>query len=170
MIRTCLIVDVHNLYTSADRKYPGSVLNYAELIKGFESTGNEILHRIAYGRQPEEKVRAFATMLRRQGFELSFGNTPHNIEMALKVAEMVERRAFDHLILGTNYFEAGRMLKYVRERGIKATAVGFELPQIFSQYAECLEIDDTMLQERPSNDVSSEGSGQPESLALAAAA
>lgn len=166
-MRTCLVVDVHNLYLGADRKFPGSVVNYAELLKSF-SEDNALLNKIAYGRQPEEKVRPFATMLRRNGFELSFGNTPHNIEMALKVSEMIERNAFDHLILGTNYFEAGRILKYAKEHGKKTTVFGFELPTIFAQYAECLELDETLIQEKPSGELSTEGSVQSQSLAIAA--
>lgn len=165
-MRTCLIVDVHNLYLGAERRFPGSVVNYNEMLHGLSET-NDILNRIAYGKQPEEKVRAFATMLRRNGFELSFGNTPHNIEMALKVAEMIERRSFDHLILGTNYFEAGRILKFARERGIKTTAIGFELPEIFGHYADLIEIDETLVQERP-RDVPSESVIASESISIAA--
>lgn len=166
-MRTCLIVDVHNLYLGAERRFPGSVVNYGELLKSL-SEDDMILNKIAYGRQPEEKVRAFATMLRRHGFELSFGNTPHNIEMALKVAEMMERNAFDHLILASNYFEAGRILKFAKEHGKKTTAIGFELPLVFENYAECIEIDDTLVQERPTGELPPESLVQSPTLAIAA--
>lgn len=151
-MRSAIVIDVHNLYVGAIKKFPGQVLNYGELLKYFEETGNDLFHKIAYGKQPVEKVRQFATMLQRNGFELHFGNTPHNIEMSLRVSQLIQDKAMDHLILGTNYFEAGRILKYARSKGIYTTVVGFDLPAVFSQYAYMLEVESEMLQERPKNE------------------
>jgi hypothetical protein len=171
MSRTALVIDVHNLYVGAIKKFPGQVINYGELLTYFENGGNDLFHKIAYGKQSVDKVRQFATMLQRNGFELHFGNTPHNIEMAIRVAELIEDRALDHLILGTNYFEAGRILKHARSKGIYTTVFGFDLPAVFAQYAYMLEVGPELLQERPKNeaaeplDLPSDGFGPIDSIA-----
>lgn len=157
-MRSSLVVDVHNLYCSAIRKFPGKVINYASLIAYLEIThGCEFFHRVAYGKQPIDKVRQFATMLQRNGFELHFGNTPHNVEMALKVAELVEGKYTDSIVLGTNYFEAGRLLKYAQSKGVYTTAFGFDLPQVFNQYAYCLEVSPEFMLDRPNGSENLEG-------------
>lgn len=151
-MRSALIIDVHNLYQGSLKKFPGKVINYGELVTFFEGQGNDLFHKIAYGKQPVEKCRQFATMLQRNGFELYLGSTPHNIDMTLRVTQLVEDRALDHLILGTNYFEAGKILKFARSKGIYTTVFGFDLPSVFKDHAYMLELTPEFLQDRPKNE------------------
>lgn len=150
-MRSALLVDVHDLYIGANKVFPGRVVNYHELLKSLSEDSN-VMHRIAYGRQPEEKVRQFASMLRRHGFELSFQNIPHNVEMAIDALDLINSRACDKLILGSSHIETGRILKYAKRKGILTQVVGFQIPEIFYNYAEVIELDETMLQERPGNE------------------
>ena len=153
-MKTALLVDVHNLYIAINKKHPGKVLNYTALVKFLEDEQYDLFHKVAYGRQPEEKVRSFSTMLKKNGFEVNFGNTPHNIEMALKAADLIHTSKVDTLILGTNYFEAGRILRYARDHGINAISLGVDLPDFFKSFATPVELEDGFLIDRkPREDV-----------------
>lgn len=165
MNRAALVLDVHNLYVNSVKKYSGKVVNYGDLLEELTANqGYDLFHRIAYGKQPVEKCRQFATMLQRSGFELHFGNTPHQIAMSLRIADLIKDRALDTLILGTNYFEAGRILKYARSKGIYTMAIGFDLPPIFEQYAYLLEIQPHLLQEKSSNEATETLDVYPDSI------
>jgi uncharacterized LabA/DUF88 family protein len=144
-MRTVLIADVHNLYMACNQKYPGNLLNYSGLLEEFTKQGYVFLQKIAFGKVNEDRVQPFATMMKRIGFELVFGNSPHNIEMALRVAEIVNNRAADCIVLGTNYYEAARILKYARQKGVHTIAFGFELPSVFESYADLMQLNETHL-------------------------
>jgi hypothetical protein len=164
-MKTALLVDVHNLYIAINKKHPGKVLNYTALVKFLEDEKYDLFHKVAYGRQPEEKVRSFSTMLKKNGFEVNFGNTPHNIEMALKAADLIHTSKVDTLILGTNYFEAGRILRYARDHGINAISLGIDLPDFFSGFATPVEIEEGFLIDRKPREGNDE---QPPTTAAAA--
>lgn len=150
-MKTALLLDVHNLYLSINKKYPGRVLNYTKLVELLQKEGFDLFHKVAYGRQPEEKVRSFSTMLKKNGFEIYFGNTPHNIEMALKAADLIHTSKIECLVLGTNYFEAGRILRYARDHGIQTMSIGVDLPEFFNGFSQVWELDDSLFQERKQN-------------------
>lgn len=140
-VKAILLVDVQNIFNGITRLHPNKVLNYVELIRRYsEGCGLDIYARIAYGQQPEEHVPNFATMLRRNGFELNFSKTPHNIEMALKASDLINRAKVDAIILGTSYPEAGRILKYAKERGITTYAFGCGMLRFFQDLAAVWEL------------------------------
>lgn len=147
-MKTALLIDVHNLYLAINKKHPGKVLNYTALVKFLDNEQYDLFHKVAYGRQPEEKVRSFSTMLKKNGFEVCFGNTPHNIEMALKAADLIHTSKVDTLILGTNYFEAGRILRYARDHGINAISLGVDLPDFFKSFSTLVDLADGFLIDR----------------------
>lgn len=147
-MKTALLIDVHNLYLAINKKHPGKVLNYTALVKFLDDEQYDLFYKVAYGRQPEEKVRSFSTMLKKNGFEVNFGNTPHNIEMALKAADLIHTSKVDTLILGTNYFEAGRILRYARDHGINAISLGVDLPDFFKSFSTLVDIADGFLIDR----------------------
>jgi uncharacterized LabA/DUF88 family protein len=150
-MKSAFLIDVHNLYVGIGKKFPGRVLNYTAVLEGLAKDGYDLFYRAAYGRQPEEKVRGFSTMLKKNGFELFFGNTPHNIEMAIRAADLIHTSKVDCLVLGTNYFEAGRIARYARERGIHTIMAGVDLPEFFKSFAQTWEFDEALLQERKPN-------------------
>lgn len=147
-MKTALIIDSNNVYLEVSKKYPGRVLSYTNLLDTLTKDGYNLLHRVAYGRQPEEKVRGFATMMKKNGFEIFFGNTPHNIQMALKVAELIHIAKIECLILGTNYFEAGRILQYARSQGVQTKCLGVNVPEFFASFCDVWEMDDAYFQEK----------------------
>jgi uncharacterized protein YqgQ len=147
-MKTGLLIDVHNLYLAINKKFPGRVLNYTKLVEVLIGEKYDLFYKAAYGRQPEEKVRSFSTMLKKTGFEVYFGNTPHNIEMALKAADLIHTSKLDCLILGTNYFEAGRILRYARDHGIQTMSMGVDLPDFFKSFSQPWELDETLFQDR----------------------
>jgi hypothetical protein len=147
-MKTALLIDVHNLYLAINKKHPGKVLNYTALVKFLDDEEYDLFYKVAYGRQPEEKVRSFSTMLKKNGFEVNFGNTPHNIEMALKAADLIHTSKVDTLILGTNYFEAGRILRYARDHGINAISLGVDLPDFFKSFSTLVDIAEGFLIDR----------------------
>jgi len=147
-MKTSLIIDVHNLYLAINKKYPGRVLNYTALVNLLTDQSYDLFHKVAYGRQPEEKVRSFSTMLKKNGFEVFFGNTPHNIEMALKVADLIHTSKIECLILGTNYFEAGRILRYARDHGVQTLSMGVDLPDFFKGFSSLWELEESLFQDR----------------------
>jgi DNA-binding LacI/PurR family transcriptional regulator len=147
-MKTAILCDVHNLYIAINKKYPGKVLNYTALINFLVAQEYDLFHKVAYGRQPEDKVRSFSTMLKKNGFEVQFGNTPHNIEMSLKAANLIHTSKIDTLIVGTNYFEAGRILRYAKDHGINAIAMGCELPSFFESFSTMWELEPEFLQDR----------------------
>lgn len=154
-MKTALLVDVHNLYIAISKKYPGKVLNYTALVEFLDTENYDLFHKVAYGRQPEERVRSFSTMLKKNGFEICFGNTPHNIEMALKAADLIHTSKIDTLIVATNYFEAGRILRYAKDHGINAISLGVELPDFFDSFAVRVELCEKFLIDRkPREDAS----------------
>jgi uncharacterized LabA/DUF88 family protein len=147
-MKTALLIDVHNLYVGISKKFPGRVLNYTAVLEALTGDGYDLFYKAAYGRQPEEKVRGFSTMLKKNGFDVFFGNTPHNIEMALKAADLIHTSKVDCLVLGTNYFEAGRISRYARDRGIHTIIAGVEMPEFFKSFATVWEFGENVLQER----------------------
>lgn len=149
IMRSALIVDVHSLYMGCSRKYPGRVLNYADLTSYYAAQGNTLFVKLAYGRQSEDSVPQFAKILRRQGFNLTFGGGAHNVEMALAVADLINTRSIDHLILGTNYFEAVHLLSFARSRGVYTSVFGFDIPRAFEEVSTVLEVAEAFTQARP---------------------
>lgn len=148
-MKTALLIDAHNLYTGITKKYPGKVLNYIGLLDSLKDNfGLNVFRKVIYGRQPEDKVKPFASMLRKNGFEVHFGNTPHNIEMALTASEIIYSANLECLILGTSYFEAGRILKFAKDRGVQAMSVGVGLPDFFQTLGSVWEVDETILTDR----------------------
>lgn len=154
-MKTAIICDVHNLYIAINKKYPGKVLNYTSLVQFLVQQEYELFRKIAYGRQPEEKVRSFSTMLKKNGFEVQFGNTPHNIEMALAAADLIHTSKIDTLIVGTNYFEAGRILRYARDHGVNAISMGVDIPDFFKSFSTIWELETEYFQDRKPKDDSS---------------
>jgi uncharacterized LabA/DUF88 family protein len=148
IMRTALIVDVHNLYMTCSKKYPGKVVDYSVLSGEFVALGSSMFFKTAYGRQSEDKVETFAKALRRIGFDVRFGGGPYNIEMALQCAELVRNRSIDHLILGTSYFETIKILEYARSYGIYTSVCGFNVPEAFQRVADIRELDADHLQEK----------------------
>jgi hypothetical protein len=150
-MKNTLIVDVHNWFTTGQKRFPNHLVDFAAI--------GELLpfHRkIAYGRQSEDKGGEFSKHLQELGYEVRFGSAPYNVELALTVAEMIERRAVDRLVLGTSNFEAVHILEYAFNRGIEVTPVGFGVPAAFGKYGETIELDINVLKEIP-NDVPTNG-------------
>lgn len=148
-MRTSLIVDCHSLYTGAEKSYPNFVVNYAELVSYYARTGTTLFHKIAYGRQPEQKVRPFATMLKKLGFDLEFFDRPHGVRMALFVAGLIESRATDQIVIGSSDPAVGPILRYARDRGIYTSAFGFDVPGWFNLHADVWELNHDFVQPRP---------------------
>lgn len=147
--RTLLVVDCHNLFVEGGKLYPGKIVNYTNLLRGYtEGLGLELMQKVAYGRQPEDAVISFATLLKKLGFSLHFGGNSHNVQMALRVAQAVCGRTIDNLVVGTNYYEAGSLLQFARDQGIRTYAFGFNLPPVFSNLAETYELDPAVMQDR----------------------
>lgn len=161
-MRSALIVDVHNLYLGIQNKYPGRSLDYAELIKDHEcQTGSRFLFKIAYGRQAEGRVDAFAKVLRNLGFDIRFGGAPYAIDLAVTVAEMIERRAIDQLVLGSVALETIPLLQYVRNHGVFTTIAGFNVPARFGNYGYVHDLDEQfiMLRSADTNNLPPDSTG-----------
>ncbi len=165
-MKTALIIDSNNVYLEINKKFPGQVLSYTNLLESLESQEYNLLHKVAYGRQPEEKVRGFATMMKKNGFEIFFGNTPHNIQMALKVADLIHTAKIECLILGTNYFEAGRILQYARSQGVQTKCLGVNIPEFFAGFCDVWEMDEAYFQEKKAPVINTE-TGSDETAAAA---
>lgn len=138
-MRNILLVDVHNFYVNGMKKFDQTV-NYPEL-----ACLMPFYRKIAYGRQSEDKVQTFAKMLKGLNYEVRFGGSPYNVEMALTVAELIERRAVDHLVIGSSYFETIHIHEYCFNRGVTTTALGFNIPEAFGRFADIVEMDHNLL-------------------------
>ena len=149
IMRTALIVDVHNLYKGCLKKFPGYSINYEALTKEHADLGASLFQKIAYGRQSEDKAETFAKALRKVGFEVRFGGGPYNIDMALTCFRLIEHRAIEQLVIGSTYFETVKIHEFARSRGIYTTVVGVEIPEAFNRVAEPREIDLDVLQVKP---------------------
>lgn len=133
-MRSALIIDVHNLYIGTQRNFPGRSINYAEVVGHFDRFGNNLFFKIAYGRQPEEKVPGFAKALRKLGFDLRFGVSPYAIDLALTVAGMVHRQSIDHLVIGSVAAEVLPLFQYARQYGVYTTILGYDIPNYFNEF------------------------------------
>jgi hypothetical protein len=101
---------------------------------------------VAYGKQKMDDVKSFANLLKANRFELHFGNTPWNIAMALKAAEILPN--VDAIVLGTAYNEAGRILNYAADKGKIATCFAANVPGFFRQFCRIEEITEDLLATR----------------------
>ena len=153
-MKTAFLVDVHNLYMAINRKFPGKVLNYIKVLEELKAANYDIFHKVAYGRQPEEQVKPFASMLRKNGFEVHFGNTPHNMEMAIKAVDVIHNSNIQCVVIGTNYFEAGRILRYARDKGINTMSFGVGLPEFFQTLGQTWEVTEDLLSDKKPKDES----------------
>ena len=147
-MKTALLLDVHNLYIGINKKYPGKVLNYLKLLESLTTNDYELFQKVAYGRQGEDKAKSFITMLKKNGFEIHFNNTPHNIDMAIKAADIINNSQIECLVLGTNYFEVARIHKYARDKGINTMSLGTNLPDFFGTVSNVWEITEDLLQDK----------------------
>lgn len=164
MIRTALLVDVHNLYTSSLKKHPGKIVNYEALLQFVNDTGNYPVRKYAYGKQTLAKAGRFGALLQRLGFELTFGPEPHVVQMTLQGVNAVSWK-YDHLILGTNNPEFSWLAQYALDRGTMVSVLGFDVPvDAYPRDVSVVEISPELLQARPpavSMDVSADVSGNP---------
>ena len=147
--KTVLLVDVHNWYITGMKKFPEQVVNYSEIC------GYGFGQKIAFGRQSEDKVATFAKLLRNLRFDVRFGGSPYNIEMALEAAQLIERGAVERLVIGSSYFETIHIHEYAHRRGIETAVMGFSIPEAFSRFSDVIELDETVMMEA-ANDVPSE--------------
>lgn len=145
LLRTGLVVDLNNLFYGVQNKYgPKRRLAFTAYAQHLEGLGHTLVHKVAYTRQNREDIIGFATMLRNEGWEVHFGNTSWAIAMALRAAEMMDN--IDAFVLGTNFEEAGRILKFARDRGKLTRCFAAGVPGFFKQIAECTEIPENLLE------------------------
>jgi len=148
MNRALVIVDVNQTFFEVQKRFPNKVLDYEALMKAYKDLGYHLQHQLAYGKQTNSK--SFLDMLKINGFETIFGNVPHSIQVALKLADLTFRNAYDVLILVTNNVEWGRLLSYAKSNGKYTISVGVDLPEIFKYYSETFELTEDYVMEKRS--------------------
>lgn len=145
LLRTGLIVDLNNLFFSVQSKFGQKRrLSYEKYVQHLKELGHTLVTKVAYTRQNREDIVNFATMLRNEGWEVHFGNTTWAIAMALRAAEMMPN--IDSFVLGTNFEEAGRILKYARDQGKLTRSFACNIPGFFKQLGDCTEISEEILE------------------------
>lgn len=143
-LKTGLIVDINNLYYAIQRKFgKGRKLMMLDYTKFLEELGMQLIHKVAYSRQPADSAVGFTTMLLNEGWEVHFGSTSFAIAMALRATEIAP--SVGCFVLGTNFDEAGRILKWMKERGKITRCVACDIPEFFSKFSECTEITEALL-------------------------
>lgn len=146
--KAALVVDVRNMYTMVSRTYPNHVLMYADLVKRLEDQYNlRFVQKVAFIMNDPRKAKGFINLLKTLGFETHAAEVLWNVEMALRCAELIP--TVDCLVLGTNYNEHGRILRYAKEKGKFTYCVGTNFPKDFRNVAELFTIDESLIRAKP---------------------
>jgi uncharacterized LabA/DUF88 family protein len=147
LYRTALLVDLNNLYHAVQDKFGQRKLMILDYARALQDAGHTLTYKIAYSRQEPKRVRSFLTMLEANGFECHFGDTKWEVAMALRAADVVPN--VDCVVLGSNDYEMGRILKWSKEKGRLAKCFAVNIPTFFNQFAECVEIEEGVLSAAP---------------------
>lgn len=144
LLRTGLLVDINSLYVQIQGKFgKARILQMSEYVKRLEDLGHTMTYKVAYSKQKSEDAPTFVSLLRGIGFETHFGNTPWNIAMALRAADIVPN--VDCLVIGSHERETGRILSWAKEKGKLTCCFASGIPEFFNQFARCIEITEELL-------------------------
>lgn len=146
--KAALVIDVRNMYTMVGRKFPGQILSYGAAVKALQEKLNvRFVHKVAYIMQSSSKAKHFINFLKTEGFEVHAADVTWNVEIALRCTEIIP--SVDALILGSNYNEHGRILRFAREKGKFTYAFGTAFPPGFKNVADLVEIEEALTKAGP---------------------
>jgi hypothetical protein len=147
LLKTGLILDINNLYFAIQNRYGKRRLQIGEYLKYLESQGHTLTFKIAYSRQKLEDAPAFVEILRSLGFEIHFGSQHWGTAMVLRAVDITPY--VDCVVLGTNFQDAFRVFKWVRDHGKLTKCFATNIPAMFKEIAECVEIPSEILSDPP---------------------
>lgn len=113
-----------------------------EIQKYLEAVGNPFA-KIAYSPQQMKTCPQFVSMLLRTGFQINFGEPACPIMMGLDIAGIIDQ--YDEFIIGSNHAQMLPILAWIRKRNRRAKCFACNIPASFRQYAECIEIQEEIL-------------------------
>ena len=146
--KAALVIDVRNMYTMVGRRFPGQVLSYSAAVKALQEKLNvRFVHKVAFIMQSAGKTKHFINFLKTEGFEVHAADVTWNVEIALRCTEIIP--TVDTLVLGSNYNEHSRILRFAREKGIFTYAFGTAFPPSFKSVSELIELDESLTKAGP---------------------
>lgn len=142
-MKTALIIDVSNLYFAISKTHQGKRLMLIDYAKYLEAAGHNLIYKIVYSRQDENKAQSFTHMLNCNGFETHFGSGPWTVPMVLRSCEVFNN--VDCFVLGSNNKEFIPLLQHARKIGKIVKCFAMDVDAITRRYAEVIEIPETLL-------------------------
>lgn len=138
-MKTALIVDVNSLYFETQKKFGNYRVNYEKYLEELRAEGLILTHMYAFSDQVPKYAAGFKTVLKSLGFQVRFGTTSWNVEMALQLARVIDQ--VECFVLGSSRDELGRLFVYAKERGIVCKCNSVNVPWFFKDNANVKELD-----------------------------
>ena len=159
--------DVNNLFQEIAKKYPKRKLNYRALY-GYVDDLGVIKYARAYGSQLRNEAAIFIECLKRIGYtpryEYKNRNRDYNWSVDLAVDTISSLKDVDLTVICSNRRVLIPLLQYLKQQNKRIIILAANIPEIFSNYAECVEIPESML-EQHGRGVHPKIKGQPDALA-----
>lgn len=151
-----IYLDVGDLHTNINRKFPGRRLNFRKLLEIVGSVDT----MIAYGAQVETEATKFIDFLGHVGFTCKFKRpksyeTPFGIKhrrqadwgVGITVDVMLQVDRLKEVYLGTSDEDALPLICALRERAIEVVVIGAHIPESIAEVANAtLEVEEHMLE------------------------
>lgn len=151
-LKAVFIADTRSLYYGVKEKFPGFSLNYLDLIKKLEEEHNLMFtFKFAYGKYEPEKCYRFNTLLVETGFKVFFDRKFYDAPLALAAATVMPH--VDALVLASCWYGHFPVLEFAKTHGKITYAVGVKLPRFVNYYSTPIEIDQSLLREKKSDEV-----------------